>query len=80
MDMVEKITGLEQFEVSSMKLQEEGKTAMFVAIITGDNRRTTATVASKVGLDAVEAEIEPARKIGAFLYNALGIPVRNVRL
>jgi Cu+-exporting ATPase len=93
----EKITGLEQLEGSAMKLQEDGKTAMFVAIdgkpagilavadpiksttaeairelhelglklvmLTGDNRRTAASVASQLGLDAVEAEIEPAGKI-----------------
>jgi Cu+-exporting ATPase len=80
-----------------VKLQEEGKTAMFVAIdgkpagiltvadpikattteairdlhklglkvimVTGDNRRTAAAVAKTLGLDAVEAEIEPAGKV-----------------
>ena len=93
----EKITGLEPLEASATKLQEEGKTAMFVAIdgkpagilavadpikattaeaigelhslglhlvmLTGDNRRTAAAVAKKLGLDAVEAEIEPAGKV-----------------
>jgi Cu+-exporting ATPase len=93
----EKITGLEPLEASAVKLQEEGKTAMFVAIdgratgilavadpiksttpeaigelhslglqlvmLTGDNRRTAAAVAKKLGLDAVEAEIEPAGKV-----------------
>jgi Cu+-exporting ATPase len=93
----EKITGLEPLEASAMKLQEEGKTAMFVAIdgkptgilavadpiksttpeairelhalglelvmLTGDNRRTAAAVARQLGLDAVEAEIEPAGKV-----------------
>jgi Cu+-exporting ATPase len=93
----EKITGLEPLEASAMKLQEEGKTAMFVAIdgkptgilavadpiksttseairqlhalglklvmLTGDNRRTAAAVARQLGLDAVEAQIEPAGKI-----------------
>jgi Cu+-exporting ATPase len=93
----EKITGLEPLEASAMKLQEEGKTAMFVAIdgkptgilavadpiksntpeairelhalglelvmLTGDNRRTAAVVARQLGLDAVEAEIEPAGKV-----------------
>ncbi|MGH7875681.1 MAG: copper-translocating P-type ATPase, partial [Candidatus Binatia bacterium] len=92
----EKITGLEPLEASAVKLQEAGKTAMFVAIdgkpagilavadpikattaeaiaqlhelgvelvmLTGDNRRTAAAVASQLGLDAVEAEIEPAGK------------------
>ncbi|HEX5400271.1 MAG TPA: heavy metal translocating P-type ATPase [Verrucomicrobiae bacterium] len=93
----EKITGLESLEASAVKLQEEGKTAMFVAIdgkpagilavadpikattaeaikelhalglklvmLTGDNRRTAAAVAKQLGLDAVEAEIEPAGKV-----------------
>ena len=93
----EKITGLEPIEASAVKLQEEGKTAMFVAIdgklagilavadpiksttteavrdlhslglklvmVTGDNRRTAAAVAKQLGLDAVEAEIEPAGKV-----------------
>jgi Cu+-exporting ATPase len=92
----EKITGLEPLEASAVKLQEDGKTAMFVAIdgklagilavadpiksttteairdlhalglklvmVTGDNRRTAAAVAKQLGLDAVEAEIEPAGK------------------
>jgi Cu+-exporting ATPase len=93
----EKIAGLEGLEASAVKLQEEGKTAMFVAIdgkpagilavadpikdttpeavrelhslglklvmLTGDNRRTAAAVAKKLGLDAVEAEIDPAGKV-----------------
>jgi Cu+-exporting ATPase len=93
----EKITGLESLEASAVKLQEEGKTAMFVTMdgkpagilvaadpikattaeaikelhalglklvmITGDNRRTAAAVAKQLGLDAVEAEIEPAGKV-----------------
>jgi len=93
----EKITGLEPLEASAVKLQEEGKTAMFVAIdgkpggilavadpvksstpqaiselhalglqlvmLTGDNRRTAAAVAKHLGLDAVEAEIDPAGKV-----------------
>jgi Cu+-exporting ATPase len=93
----EKITGLEPLEASAVKLQEEGKTAIFVAIdgkpagilavadpiksttpeaidelhalglqlvmLTGDNRRTAAAVAKKLGLDAVEAEIEPTGKV-----------------
>lgn len=93
----EKITGLEPLEASATKLQEDGKTALFVAIdgqpagilavadpiksttaeavrdlhtlglklvmLTGDNRRTAAVVASQLGLDAVEAEIEPAGKV-----------------
>jgi Cu+-exporting ATPase len=92
-----KITGLESLEASAVELQEEGKTAIFVAIdgkpagilavadpiksttseaigelhalglqlvmLTGDNRRTAAAVAKKLGLDAVEAEIEPAGKV-----------------
>jgi Cu+-exporting ATPase len=93
----EKVTGLETLEASAVKLQEEGKTAMFVAIdgkpagvlavadpiksttpeairdlqalglkivmLTGDNRRTAAVVAKQLGLDAAEAEIEPAGKV-----------------
>lgn len=93
----EKITGLEPLEASATKLQEDGKTAMFVAIdgkpagilavtdplkattaeaikelhalglklvmLTGDNRRTAAAVARQLGIDAVEAEFEPAGKV-----------------
>jgi Cu+-exporting ATPase len=93
----EKIAGLEPLEASAVKLEEEGKTAMFVAIdgkltgilavadptksttaeavrelhalglklvmLTGDNRRTAAAVARQLGLDEVQAEIEPAGKV-----------------
>jgi Cu+-exporting ATPase len=93
----EKITGMETLEASAARLQEEGKTAIFVAIdgkptgilavadpikattpeairelhalglklvmLTGDNRRTAAAVAKQLGLDGVEAEIEPAGKV-----------------
>jgi len=93
----EKVTGLESLEASATKLQEDGKTAMFVAVdgkpagilavadpiksttaeaikelhalglqlvmLTGDNRRTADPVAKQLGLDAVEAEIEPAGKV-----------------
>ncbi len=93
----EGITGLESLEASAVKLQEDGKTVMFVAIdgkpagivavadpiksttaeaigelhalglsiamLTGDNRRTAAAVAKSLGIDAVEAEIEPAGKV-----------------
>jgi P-type Cu+ transporter len=93
----QKITGLEPLEASATKLQEDGKTAVFVAVdgkpagiltvadpiksttaeairdlhtlglklvmLTGDNRRTAAAVAKQLGLDAVEAEIEPAGKV-----------------
>ena len=92
----EKVIGLEKLEASAIQLQDEGKTAMFVAIdgkpagilavadpikattveaikdlhalglklvmLTGDNRRTAAAVAKQLGLDEVEAEIEPAGK------------------
>ena len=92
----EGIAGLEPLEASATKLQEEGKTAMFIALdgkpagiiavadpikattpdairdlhalglklimLTGDNRRTADAVAKQLGLDAVEAEIEPAAK------------------
>jgi P-type Cu+ transporter len=34
-----------------------------LVMLTGDNRRTAAVVASQLGLDAVEAEIEPAGKV-----------------
>ena len=93
----EKITGLEPQESVAAKLQEDGKTAMFVAIdgkpagilavadpikattieairelhelglelvmLTGDNRHTADAVARLLGLDSVEAEIEPAGKV-----------------
>lgn len=93
----EKIIGLELLETLAVKLQEEGKTAMFVAIdgkpagilavadpikantaeaikdlhtlglkivmLTGDNRRTASAVVKQLGLDAVEAEIDPAGKV-----------------
>jgi Cu+-exporting ATPase len=93
----EKVAGLEPLEAAAVKLQEEGKTAVFVAIdgksagilavadpikattaeavrdlhalglkivmLTGDNRRTAAAVAKTLGLDAVEAEVEPAGKV-----------------
>jgi Cu+-exporting ATPase len=93
----EKTAGMEPLEAAAMKFQEEGKTAIFVAIdgkpagilavadpiksttleavrelhelglklvmLTGDNRRTAAVVARELGLDAVEAEIEPAGKV-----------------
>ena len=93
----EKSAGLGELEASAVKLQEEGKTAMFVAVdgkpagilavadpikattadaiaqlhtlglqlvmVTGDNRRTAAAVAGRLGLDGVEAEIEPAGKV-----------------
>ena len=92
-----KITGLEPLEASATKLQEQGKTALFVAVdgkpagilivadpiksttseaireihslgleivvLTGDNRLTADAVAKQLGLDAVEAEIEPAGKV-----------------
>jgi len=93
----EKVTGVELLEAAATRLQEEGKTAMFIAIngkpagilavadpiksttaeairelhalglqivmLTGDNRRTADAVAKQLGLDAVEAEIEPAGKV-----------------
>lgn len=92
----EKVIGLEPLEATAEKLQEQGQTAVFVALedravgiltiadpikattpgalrelhalglklvmLTGDNRRTAAAVASQLGLDAVEAEIDPAGK------------------
>ena len=93
----EKVTGLEPLEATAVKLQEDGKTAMFVAIdgkpagilavadpiksttadairdlhelglkvvmLTGDNRRTAEAVAKTLGLDGVEAQVEPAGKV-----------------
>jgi Cu+-exporting ATPase len=93
----EKVSGLEELEAAAVKLQENGKTAMYIAVdgkpagilavadpikattgeavselhalgltlvmLTGDNRRTAAAVAKQLGLDAVEAEIEPAGKV-----------------
>ena len=91
------IASLEPLEAIAAKLQDDGKTAMFVAVdgqaagilavadpikattaeairelralgvsivmVTGDNRRTAAAVARQLGIDAVEAEVEPAGKI-----------------
>jgi Cu+-exporting ATPase len=37
--------------------------ALKLVMLTGDNRRTAAAVAKTLGLDAVEAEIEPAGKV-----------------
>ncbi len=93
----ESVNGLESLLDSAVNYQEEGKTAMFVAIdgkpagiltvadpikttsaqairelhalgiklvmLTGDNRRTAAAVARQLGLDDVQAEIEPAGKV-----------------
>lgn len=93
----EGIADLGSMEAAAVGLQEEGKTALFVAIdrvpagvlavadpiksttpeaitelhalglkivmLTGDNRRTAAAVARELGLDIVEAEIEPAGKV-----------------
>jgi Cu+-exporting ATPase len=92
----EDVGGLEPLEAMAVKLQEEGKTAVFVAVggspagilavadplksttaeavrdlhalgiklimLTGDSRRTAAAVSRTLGLDAVEAEVEPAAK------------------
>ncbi|MFA5257610.1 MAG: HAD-IC family P-type ATPase, partial [Opitutales bacterium] len=93
----EKIVALEPLEASAVKLQEDGKTAMYVAVdgrpagilavadpvkstaadsirelhllgiklvmLTGDNRRTADAVARQLGIDEVEAEVEPAGKV-----------------
>src|SRR5690606_31175402 len=34
-----------------------------IVMLTGDNRRTAAAVAKALGIDAVEAEVEPAEKV-----------------
>jgi Cu+-exporting ATPase len=34
-----------------------------IVMLTGDNRRTAAAVAKTLGIDAVEAEVEPAEKV-----------------
>ncbi len=54
----EQITGLEPFIASVVEMRAEGKTAIFVAI-----DGTAAAVAKQLGIDAVEAEIEPAGKV-----------------
>ena len=93
----EKIPGTEGLEASAVKLQDAGKTVMYVAIdgkpagllavadpiktttteavqslhglgikiimVTGDNRRTADMVAKELGLDGLEAGIEPAGKV-----------------
>ncbi len=98
----EGIADLEQLETSATQLQEDGKTAVFIALdgkpagiiavadpiksttpdairdlhalgvklimLTGDNQRTAAAVAKQLGLDAVEAEVEPAGK-AAYIRN-----------
>jgi len=92
----ENIVGWEALEAEATPLQEEGRTAVFIAIdgrpagllavadpikpttpqaikdlhdlgiklvmLTGDNRRTAAAVARTLGLDEVEAGMEPAGK------------------
>ncbi len=91
------ISGVEALEASALKLQDQGRTAMFVAVsgnaagiltvadavkattpeairelqelgirivmLTGDNRRTAAAVAVQLGLNDVEAEVDPAGKV-----------------
>jgi Cu+-exporting ATPase len=93
----EAVSSLEMLEGLAVKQQEDGKTAIFVAIdgkpagiltvadpikattaeaikelhrlglkivmLTGDNSRTAAAVVGQLGLDAVEAEIDPAGKV-----------------
>ncbi len=90
------VNDLAALEALAAKLEEEGQTAMYVAVdhraagllsvadpikanaleairelhelglhlvmLTGDNRRTAAAVAKQLGIDAFEAEIEPAGK------------------
>jgi P-type Cu+ transporter len=93
----ERITGLEPLEASAEGLQDQGRTAVFIAIdgkpagilavadpiksttaeairelhalgltlvmLTGDNRRTASAVAKQLGIDVVEAGVEPAGKV-----------------
>ncbi|MBY0507587.1 MAG: heavy metal translocating P-type ATPase [Bryobacteraceae bacterium] len=93
----EKFAGLEPLAAAAVKLQEAGKTVIFVGVdgqaagmlavadpvkpsaaeaiqqlhqlgiklvmLTGDNRRTAAVVAKDLGIDRVEAELEPADKV-----------------
>jgi heavy metal translocating P-type ATPase len=90
------ITDLEKLETKAAELQQQGQTAMFVAIdgrvagivavadpikestpgaveqlhrlglkiimLTGDNERTARAVANKLGIDKVEAGVEPQHK------------------
>jgi Cu+-exporting ATPase len=90
------VSGLDELEASARAFQQEGKTAVFVAVsgeaagiltvadrikestpqavdelhalglklvmLTGDNRRTARAVAARIGIDTVEAEVEPAGK------------------
>ena len=92
----ERVSGLDEVEAKARTFQQEGKTAMFVAVsgaaagiltvadrikestpqavdelhalglklvmLTGDNRRTARAVAARIGIDTVEAEVEPAGK------------------
>lgn len=45
-------------------------------MLTGDNRRTAAAVAKSLGLDAVEAEVEPAGKVAHVKISA-GVYLRS---
>ena len=90
------VSGIEPLEANASEMQEQGQTAMFVAvdrraagiitvadpikessieairhlhrlgikiiILTGDNERTARAVAEKLGIDEVEAGVEPQRK------------------
>jgi Cu+-exporting ATPase len=93
---MQNVSGIEPLEANASEMQEQGQTAMFVAvdrraagiitvadpikessieaiqhlhrlgikiiILTGDNERTARAVAEKLGIDEVEAGVEPQRK------------------
>ena len=48
---------------SAQAIRELHALGLSVVMLTGDNHRTAAMVAEKLGLDAVEAEVEPSGKV-----------------